>query len=312
MVQNRRWSQNLRRLLVILSPFLVLGLAAFYILVRGQSSSQIQYDLVYGEAGGQKLLLDIFKPDKQGKGTEQKVQPALIFIHGGAWQSGNKSEMRDLALEFAKLGYVCFSVDYRLASKDRNHYPAQLDDVQLAVRWVRANADKFGIDPNRIGALGLSAGGHLAALLGTRETRDTRDLTLAKYSSRVNCVVDLFGPADLFAHLEANPSTGTDEKSILINFLGKSLTEAPELYREASPLYFIDRQTVPFLIFHGAADALVSVDQSRRFYQRLRQSGIEATYIEFPDEGHGFSKKENLEKFFIETLAFLNRHLRKL
>ena len=306
MIQNRR--QNLRRAFFILLPAFVLGIVALYI-VRDKSPLQIQYDIAYGEADGQKLLLDVFRPNKQKENTGQKVQPAVIFIHGGAWEVGSKSELRDLAIEFAKLGYVGFSADYRLVNKNGNHYPAQLDDVQRAVRWIRANADKYRVDPDRIGALGLSAGGHLVALLGTRETRDNRDPALAKYSSRVNCVVDMFGPTDLITHFSSKTSPGTDEEAILVNFLGKTPTEAPELYRDASPLYHIDRQTSPFLIFHGAIDELVSVDQSRRFYQALLQAGIEATYIEFPDEGHGFSKKENLEKFLMETLAFFNRHL---
>ena len=178
--------------------------------------------------------------------------------------------------------------------------------MQRAVRWIRAHAGQYGIDPNRIGALGASAGGHLVALLGTRDTRDNSDAALAGYSSRVNCVIDIFGPTDF----TVDGPLSNEARDILVNFIGKTREEAPEIYRDASPITHIDKKTVPFLIFHGTADPLVPIDQSQRFYDALRRANIEASFTKFEGEGHGFQKKENTNRFLAESLAFLNRHLK--
>src|SRR4051812_33709683 len=126
------------------------------------------------------------------------LAPAVILIHGGAMAFGKRFDLDKLARSVAEAGYVAFNIDYRLLSYDgMNQWPTQLDDVQLLVRWIRANAATYGVDAERIGALGHSAGGLLAAFLGTRETRDNSESTLAAYSSRVSCVVDLAGDVDL-------------------------------------------------------------------------------------------------------------------
>ena len=130
----------------------------------------IERDVQYGQVNGQKLLLDVYRP-----AAGQALRPAVLFVHGGGWSMGSKENFKDEAMGLAKFGYVTFSIDYRLAADGRNLWPAQLDDTQRAVRWVRAHADKYHIDPQRIGALGHSAGGQLVAFLGTRDTRDNSD-----------------------------------------------------------------------------------------------------------------------------------------
>lgn len=258
---------------------------------------RVERDVEYGKADGQSLKLNAFVPAR----PDNKPVGAVILIHGGGWAAGNKEEFDELAQGLADMGYVSFSIDYRLAPAAI--YPAQVDDVQRAVRWVRANAVDYGVDPGRICALGGSAGGHLAAVLGTTDTRDNSDPDLAAYSSRVNCVVDLYGPADLTLPIS------TQAEGILLTFMGQTREQAPDLHREASPLWHIDEKTVPFLIFHGAKDDLVYVEQSRKLADALKAADIESTYIEFPDEGHGFTQDANVKVLINSLGEFLKKHI---
>ena len=182
--------------------------------------------------------------------------------------------------------------------------------MQRAVRWVRANAGKYGVDPQRIGALGASAGGHLVAYLGTTETRDNSDAALASYSSRVACVVDMFGPTDLTDDFAPKVKDGAQVNALIRKFLGVPPAELPAAEKDASPLFLVNAKSAPFLIFHGKLDGLVPPDQSERLHAALRNAAIESKLILFDDEGHGFGKKPNEERFFVETVDFFKRHLR--
>ncbi|RYG53395.1 alpha/beta hydrolase, partial [bacterium] len=146
-----------------------------------------QQNVVYSKIDDQELAVDVY-----GAAPGQK-KPAIIFLHGGGWVGGSRKDMSLPATYFAQKGYVTFPVSYRLVKGEKDRYPAQIDDVQRAVRWIRANADKYGVNPDKIGVLGASAGGHLAALLGTTDTLHNTPTELAAYSSRVQCVVDLYG-----------------------------------------------------------------------------------------------------------------------
>ena len=262
--------------------------------------------MVYGKAGDETLRVDVFRPPVAADAKTTSL-PAVLFVHGGGWVGGNKSNLRDMAKALTRQGYVSFCPSYRLVTKPQNQWPAPLDDVQRCVRWVRAHAAEYGVDEKRIGALGASAGGHLVALLGTRDTRDNSVPELAKYSSRVQCVVDLFGPTDLTS---LYPDKPLDVPNLILTLMGKTPVQAPQLYRDASPIKQIDARTVPFLIFHGEADPIVPLDQSQRFHAALQGAGIQSTLITFPGEGHGFGKKENQTRFAIQTVAFFNQHLR--
>ncbi len=282
-------------------PLLLLAVLSLLVVAHQKSLSHVEENVSYGVAQGEPLLLDVVRLPAAG------LRPAIIFVHGGGWRGGDKSDFRALAEGFAQRGYVCFVVNYRLVNATDHHFPAQLDDVQHAVRWIRANAARYGVDPNRIGAMGASAGGHLVALLGTAETRDQQPPELAQYSSRVQCVVDMYGPTDL----TALPATPADVPKLVHNLMGGTPEQEIQLYRSASPIFNIDRETVPFLIFHGALDPLVPVEQSRRFVTELQKNGVPATYIEFPDEGHGIEKHANLEKFVTMSSQFFDSHLKR-
>jgi len=280
---------------------LLVAVVTLVLFAYQKSGPPVEENVSYGTVQGEPLLLDVVRVPAPG------LRPAIVFIHGGAWRSGDKSDFRSLAQGLAQRGYVCFAVNYRLINATDHHFPAQLDDVQRAIRWIRANASRYGVDPNRIGALGGSAGGHLVALLGTEETRDNQPRELSTYSSRVQCVVDMSGPTDLTARF---PSTPADARKLVHDFMDGTPEQKSQLYQLASPLFHVDHATVPFLIFHGVLDPLVPVEQSRRFAAALQKNGVPVTYIEFPDEGHGIEKQVNREKFASTTLQFFDSQLK--
>ena len=256
----------------------------------------VERGVVYGVVAGELLLLDVYRSLPPGK-----PRPAVVLIHGGGMWTGSRAHMEHPAQQLARAGYVAFSVDYRLvdAATGSHRWPAQLDDVQRAVRWVRAHAADYGIDPMRVGAYGWSAGGQLAALLGTRDTRDAT-APLASYSSRVACVVDLAGDVDLAGYTEP-PALHE-----VVALLGGTPHEVPERYHDASPLSWIDGRTAPFLVVHGAQDDVVPIDQSRRLVAALRAAGVEVQYVELDDAGH-----DDLVWALVgpPTIAFLGLHL---
>ncbi|HZP80759.1 MAG TPA: alpha/beta hydrolase [Chthonomonadaceae bacterium] len=272
-------------------------------LLAGQAQAlgvRIAKDVVYGTAGGVKLRLDVYQP----LGATGR-RPGVVLVHGGGWMGGDKSAYAKMGQELAGQGYVAFSVNYRLAPGF--HYPAQLDDVQRAVRWIRAHAADYDLDPERLGALGDSAGGHLVSFLGTRDTRDNSDPELSRYSSRVCCVVDFYGPEDFT--LPSSAAVNPSALQILTLFFGKTREQAPQLYRDGSPIVFVDRRSAPFLILHGTKDNLVPIEQSRRMRDALQKVGVEATFVALENDGHGFARPENQQKAHSLVEAFLARHL---
>ncbi|RYX84050.1 alpha/beta hydrolase [bacterium] len=263
-------------------------------------------NVVYSKIGEQELAFDAY-------GVEpNKKKPAIIFLHGGGWVGGSRKDMTTPASFFAQKGYVCFPVTYRFVKGDENRYPAQIDDVQRAVRWIRAHATGYGVNPDKIGVLGASAGAHLAALLGTTDTLHNTPAELATYSSRVQCVVDLYGPTDFTAFPKApvlDATQRTQGMQLVEGFLGP-LPENAANYSEASPITHIDKKSAPFLIFHGGKDALVPVSQSEIMDEALRKVGIESKLIVFPNAGHGYGEPELLVQTVNNSLEFFDRHLK--
>ena len=268
-------------------------------------------DVVYSTAGEQKLKLDVYFPAGHEPG-KSAARAAVLCIHGGAWRAGSKADMAPFAVALAEKGFVCVSMSYRLFDPEKhpeNVWPAQYDDAQRAVRWMRANAATLGIEPQKIAAMGASAGGHLVALLGTTDTRPGAEKAYAEHSSRVNAVVDVFGPTELtqdFTHLKLGAVT---VQSLVDDFIGtkKPAAQVKAEQRDASPALHIDGKTVPYLIFHGDQDAIVPVEQSRLFERALKKAGIPVTYVELKGEGHGLGAEGSLEKFKTETEAFLKK-----
>lgn len=280
--------------------FLYLGFCLLY----GCNGVITENDVTYGKGGDEELKLDVYRPQSQSS----SLRPAVIIVHGGAWRAGDKSEGKDLGNALAKMGVVAFSINYRLATENGNHWPVQLDDTQRAVRWIRANAAKYGIDPERLGALGGSAGGHLVACLGTMDTRDNSDPDLAAYSSRPQCVVMLAGPTDLTEDLRPKVKQGEWCNEQIKILLGGTPEEIPEQAKSASPLFHVDAQSKPTLIFQGKTDELVPVDHGERFDAALKKAGVESKLI-IHKGGHGFDDEEAISTFITETSTFLKKHL---
>jgi acetyl esterase/lipase len=233
-------------------------------------------------------MLDVYRPSAAGE-----PGPAVVLLP--CWTCGSIS-MAEPARTLAAAGYVAFAVNYRL------DWPEHIDDAQLAVRWIRANADRYGVDPDRICSYGHSTGGQLAAMLGVRDTRDTTDPPLAEHSSRVVCAVDLAGENDMTI-----PYPEEYWNETLAADLGGTPAEVPEAYRDVSPVAFVDEQSAPFLVVHGTRDGTLPVEHSRRLAAALQAAGVEVVYAELAGEDH-FSVGAWAVTGAL-TLAFLDRHL---
>jgi acetyl esterase/lipase len=201
--------------------------------------------------------------------------------------------------------YVGFSVEYRLSNVAT--WPAQIHDCKAAIRWIRANADKYGVDPERIGVWGSSAGGHLVSMLGTsggvKELEGENGSPDA--SSQVACVVDYCGPSDFLAFAEKNPRVD-HAASAISKLLGGSISELKNLAKQASPITHASSDDPPFLVVHGTKDDVVPIDQAERFYAALKKADVDATIVRIDGGGHGIRGAEVSRR----VRAFLDKHLR--
>jgi acetyl esterase/lipase len=253
----------------------------------------------YATVNGADLHLDIYQPAERSSAAA----PAVLLIHGGGWTSLDKSTMRRMGQFLASFGFVAFSADYRLFQGTQNRWPAQLDDMQRAVRWIRGNAAKYGVNPDRVGAFGHSAGAQLAALLGMEETRDNSAPDLAKYSSKVQAVVDVSGPTDFSNEKDA------DGMAFLTSLFGVDYAKHPEVWRDASPVFHVSRDDAPFLIVHGTHDESVPISQAQELFEKLQAAGVPVSFVKV-DDGHTFQTPEAKRQLAVETVAFFNRYLR--
>jgi len=282
----------------------VFALVALLLLVaapRDSAALTVERDVVYGTAQGTPLLLDLAMP-KTGNGPF----PVVVFLHGGGWSEGNRQEMNHFIEGVAGLGYVGVTVAYRLVPAAR--FPAQLEDCKAAVRWLRANAAKYRINPKRIGVVGFSAGGHLASMLGVTGKNDGLEGAGGNpdQSSRVQAVVSFFGLTDF----STRDWPRDLENGVIEPFLGGSFANHADEYRRASPITYVTSDAPPFLFFHGSEDKLVPVDQSKRLGEKLRNAGVFAEVNVLEGEGHGFTDATN-QKTMRRMLDFLDAHLKR-
>ena len=261
------------------------------------------YDLIYATAGKTQLHLDLFCPQaSSGK------HPLILWIHGGAWRSGSKDQCP--ALRFTQRGYVVASVNYRLSQQAI--FPAQIQDCKAAVRWLRAHASRYAIDPERIGVWGSSAGGHLVAMLGTAGDVTELEGTLEnrQFSSRVQAVCDFFGPTDFLQMddhaLPSAPFKHAAASSPESQLVGGPLQDNRALAAQANPITFVTADDAPFLIVHGDRDPLVPHHQSQLLFEALRKAQVPATFHTVAGAGHGFGNNPHVQKmvdrFFDEQL----------
>lgn len=260
-------------------------------------SSQPEFNVTYAKIGETSLQMDVYRPD-----PAKKPFAAVVVIHGGAWMGGQRQDMAALAQKISQRGMLAATVSYRLAPK--SVWPAMLDDVQTAVRYLRANAKKYNIDPKRIGAAGASAGGHLALMLGVRDTRDTGTPFYPKFSSKVSAVFDIFGPTDF-------NDFPKDFDGMFALVLGKPRSQAVAEIRDASPITFVDKHSAPVFIYQGMNDPLVNFNQSKKLEALYKKLGlkVEAVYL----EGIGHEYKESDPRCvdaMLRGVSFLEKRLK--
>ncbi|WP_127587933.1 alpha/beta hydrolase [Paenibacillus koleovorans] len=263
---------------------------------NNQNEIEIEIDVTYGIAESVfELKLDLYKPADTGANTRRSV---ILFFHGGGWETGDKGSMlgKGSCTFFAKHGFVCASVNYRLSGLAT--FPAQLDDVQAAVSWIRSQANRYRLDPDRIGIWGHSAGGHLAALLGAVGALDGNE------SCRVRAVATSAAPVDLLQMGGWHNGPDSPESRLV----GGPLLENRQLAETANPIrYITDAFSTPYLIIHGTRDEIVPYSQAELLYEAIPN----ATLVRIKGGDHDYTGGNLFWGELYELLlAFFHKHLR--
>lgn len=269
---------------------------------------EIRRDQPYAAGGDQFQMVDVYLPKKRN--TEQPL-PVIAFIHGGGWGGGTRLFFAARACDYAASGdYAAVCVGYRLT--DKSTWPAQIHDCKAAIRWIRGHAKDLNVDADRIGVFGGSAGGHLAALVGTSGNVDLLDGDLGEFTalpSRVRCVVNICGPADLTKPVCTSRAAEELIAGLVTKLLGGTIVEKPAAAREASPITYVSSATPPILTIHGTKDSLVDFEQSVRFDEALKKAGAKSLLVPMTGVDHNFrAGKETLRRI----RQFLDLHLRDI
>jgi acetyl esterase/lipase len=261
------------------------------------AGTQIHRDLAYLEGGHARQKLNLYLPS-----PGSKPYPLVIWIHGGGWKNGSK-DGNPPALRLLEYGYAVASIGYRLSGDAL--FPAQIEDCQAAVRWLRAHAPEYGIDPDHFGAWGSSAGGHLVALLGTSgNAKAFGNSADGQVSTRVQAVCDYYGPTD-FLQMGGRHAEARSPESLL---LGGPIAENKDKAAQANPLTYVDKEDPPFLIVHGTEDPAVPFSQSILLKDALEKRGVPVEFLPLEGAGHGgraFADPDvikKVEKFFGQHL----------
>ncbi|MFA5329727.1 MAG: alpha/beta hydrolase [Prolixibacteraceae bacterium] len=254
-------------------------------------------NIEYKNVKDKSLQLDIYKPKNL-----VKPAPLLVFIHGGGWNHGNRSDYLTYLIPFAQEGYITATISYRFL-KDGT-YPACVEDVQDAIQWFFRNSERYGYDPDRIALIGGSAGGHLALLgaYGWHRLQSIPDSTTLT-NHKIKAVVDIYGPVDFTTEYARN-------HRLITNFIAHSYEDNPELYREASPIQYVSKDCPPTMILHGTSDNLVPISQSDLLKSKLDSLGVPCVYYKVPLWPHTMDiakrvneySKAKMNQFFDEFL----------
>jgi acetyl esterase/lipase len=263
-------------------------------------------DLPYANNENPRQTLDLFLPKDRG----DQPLPLLVFIHGGGWRNGSKDGAARRLAPFLESGdYAGASLNYRLT--DEAPWPAQIHDCKAALRWLRGNAEKYGIDPEKIAVWGTSAGGHLVAMLGVSHGVEGLEGELGEHSgesSAVQAVINYFGPSELLT-MDDHPGTmthnGPESPEALL--VGGPIQEHQDKARNASPVTHAGKNDAPMLLVHGTDDPLVPFPQSEKLDQLLDQAKVESILITVDGGGHGKGFPEDLTAI---VRQFLDRQLR--
>jgi acetyl esterase/lipase len=263
-------------------------------------------DLEYVPGGHKRHKLDLYVPEQVGQASDPaKRLPLIIWVHGGAWQAGDKRNC--LAARFPQRGYAVASINYRLSQ--HAIFPAQIEDCKAAVRWLRANAERYNLDPNHFGAWGASAGGHLVALLGT--AGDVKEFDKGEnlhVSSRVQAVCNYFGPTD-FTRMSQFPTRMDHDAadSPESKLIGGPIQQNHDKCQRANPITYLTKDDPPFLIVHGDKDPLVPHNQSQILFEALKKVGVNVKFHTVEGGGHGGFRDPTVEKM---VERFFDEHLK--
>lgn len=258
-------------------------------------------DIEYANPDDQHLQLNLARPAQiEGRA------PAILCIHGGGFRAGKREGWDERCRKLAERGYVAATATYRLAPKYQ--FPAAIYDVKAAVRWLRANADKYRIDPERIGVVGDSAGGHLVQFLGVTGgvAQFEGEGRNPEFSSRVNCVVNYYGPSDL----TRSYGKSVDAAEVLPLWLGGDATQERRRHILASPLFWVTPEAAPTLLLHGTEDKYVAFEQAEWIYDRLKAAEVEVEILKLDGAGHGF-RGADAERAEGAMFEFFDRQLKR-
>ncbi|MGL6073724.1 MAG: alpha/beta hydrolase fold domain-containing protein [Fimbriiglobus sp.] len=278
------------------AAFLICSMAA----LLPAAEPVVEKDLVFAKPDGEELKLDFVRPAGDGP------FPLVIFLHGGGWRGGSRAEYAQGQLSFAKLGFASAAVQYRFAPKHK--YPTQINDITEAIQYLAKNKVKFAIDPERIGLMGASAGGHLALMVGFGETK----------GYKIRGIVNVCGPTDLRT-FESTPAgdkvlktaVGRTSLGLLEDLLG-SADRQSAIYAESSPVKLVRKDVPPVLTLHGDADDLVPLSQAQTLHAALEKAGAKHRLITVKGGGHDFAKWPEKERgeSMLAAIAFFNDHLK--
>lgn len=274
-------------------------------------SVRVLRDITYATVAGQKLQLDLALPPGDGP------FPCVLLLHGGAWMAGSRAECsgngRDRSgrptpswiEKLARHGYAAAAADYRLAPA--HPFPAMIQDARAAIRFLRAHAQDYHLDPKRFAAGGFSAGAHLALLCGYCDRSAGFDVgDHLEHSGPVQCVISFFGPTDLTLYA-ATPSI---EDGYLVPVFGKAAKTDPTVYKRASPLSYVRPTSPPTLLLHGNLDLIVPIAHSQRLYRALKDAGVPAELVTIPFGNHGGWGERDLARATAAVVRFLDTHLK--
>lgn len=310
----------------LLAAGIATSLTAFPAVVRSQPPAVEKQTLTYASPDGRDLVLDLYRPAAGGARL-----PVIVFLHGGGWSGGTRTTAPDLSRVFAQDGFAMASIEYRLTPSIS--FPANVEDVKTAVRWLRANADRFNLEANHIGLWGTSAGGHLAAVAALSPPGTFEGTGHLETSSAVQCVLDAYGPS-MFSSMDAqaemekatlqplaaglqNAQRGpapamvhdapTSAESRLV---GAPIQSVPEKVTAASPLTYVTSRAPPFLLMHGLADNAVPHHQSILLYEALVKAGNDATLRLVDGLPHTFFNRTNLDELAGPFRMDVRQHVR--
>lgn len=283
-----------------ISPLLPLAALPLCVAFSSEPAARVQREIAF-LPNNRPEKADLYLPALQ---SESAAVPALLIIHGGGWVAGRKDSPREVGLATAltEHGFAAMSINYKLGTPDGSVrcWPQNLHDCKTAIRWLRFHSKRLHIDPENIGVIGLSSGGHLACLTGFTQSQDglEPDGPYEDEFSDVKCVVNFYGPIDSSKHED-------------IGILGKTRQEAPWMYRQFSPLSHLDKNDPPVLIFHGAEDNVVAVQHAKILSEALTRFGIKHDLEIIAGAGHGFGIDLPHENLLPKLISFLNQHMRR-